>query len=219
MKGTESARDRRTKMKILIVGIAGVSGGGKTTLATRLHNYLSDSRNANTFAALNIKQVLLIQQDKYFYPRDSPHHIWIKDFNFINRELLSAIDTERLWSDIDATVSQVRNDDHHSNDMCILLIEGFLIFNDDRINDLCDVRFHLTLTAEVCLQRRLSRTWKHVNPQPIKYFNEYLWPSYHQHRSLVKKPEQIHFVDGENSMDELFAETLQILAEHCACIV
>lgn len=45
-------------MKLFIVGISGVSGGGKTTLATKLCTYLTD--NANVFANRTIKQVLLI---------------------------------------------------------------------------------------------------------------------------------------------------------------
>lgn len=205
-------------MKLFVVGISGVSGGGKTTLSTKLCDFLSDPRNANAFDGFSIKQVLLVQQDKYFYPRDSPHHIWIEDINFINREVLSAVDGERMWSDIEVILSRLNAAETHadcdSNDMCILLIEGFLIFNDDRINDLCDVRLHMTLTPEVCMQRRLQRTWKHVNPQPIKYFHEYVWPSYQKHRNLVKNAEQIYYLSGEQPKEKLFEETLQAIAQN-----
>lgn len=204
-------------MKLFIVGISGVSGGGKTTLATKLCNYLTD--NANVFTNRTIKQVLLIEQDKYFYPRDSSHHIWLTDMNFINRELLSAVDGEQMFTDIKDMVRNLStivmpNANCNSNDLCILLIEGFLIFNDDRINDMCNVRLHLTLTPEVCLERRLKRTWKHVNPQPVKYFHEYLWPSYVKHRELVKKSEQIYYLNGEQPKESLFDETLQIIAQN-----
>lgn len=205
-------------MKLFIVGISGVSGGGKSSLATKLYDYLSDSKNANAFDACRIKQVLLIQQDKYFYPRDSPHHIWIKDMNFINREVLSAVDGERMWSDIAETVSRLNAIETmancSSNDVRILLLEGFLIFNDERINDLCNVRLHLTLSPEVCLERRLKRTWKHVNPQPIKYFHEYVWPSYQKHRALVKKSDQIYHMNGEQTKERLFEQTLQVIAQN-----
>lgn len=202
-------------MKLFVVGISGVSGGGKTTLATSLYDYFSDPINANAFANYSIKQVFLIQQDKYFYPRDSSHHIWIEDFNFINREVLSAVDGERMWSDIEEIVLRSypgeTNADCHSNGLRILLVEGFLILNDDRINDLCNVRLHLLLTPNVCLERRLQRTWKHVNPQPVKYFHEYVWPSYEKHRNLVKKSDRIYHLNGEHSKERLFGETLQVI--------
>lgn len=205
-------------MKLFIVGVSGVSGGGKSTLATKLHEYLIDRTNADVFANCSIKHVVLIQQDKYFYPRDSLHHIWIEEINFINREVLSAVDSERMWSDIEDSVSQLRTTEMNTNcspnDTCILLLEGFLIFNDDRINDLCDVRLHLTLTHEVCLERRLKRTWKHVNPQPIKYFHGYVWPSYEKHRASVKNPNQIYYLNGEQSKESIFDETLQIIAKN-----
>lgn len=205
-------------MKLLIVGISGVSGGGKSSLATKLYDHLSDPRNANAFDNGSIKQVLLIQQDKYFHPRDSPHHIWIKDMNFINREVLSAVDSERMWTDIAESVSGLTvietNAECSSNDVRILLLEGFLIFNDERINDLCNVRLHLTLSPEVCLERRLKRTWKHINPQPIKYFHEYVWPSYQKHRALVKKSDQIYVLNGEQTRERLFERTLQIIAQN-----
>lgn len=203
-------------MKLFIVGISGVSGSGKSTLATKLYDHLSDATNANAFDNCHIKQVHLIQQDKYFYPRDSSHHIWIKDINFINREVLSAIHVDGMWSDVENTVSQFSatetNCDCNANDVCILLVEGFLIFNDERINALCNLRLHLTLTPEVCLERRLKRVWKHVNPQPIKYFQEYVWPSYRMHRDLVQKSDQIYYINGEDSREKLFAQTLQIIA-------
>lgn len=207
-------------MKVFIVGVSGVSGGGKTTLTTKLYDYLSDRANAHAFDNYRIDQVLLIQQDKYFYPRDSAHHIWIKDINFINRELMSAVDGEQMWHDIETTVSQLKTTaidvdaNCNLNGMCILLIEGFLIFNDDRISDLCNVRFHLTLTPEVCLKRRLQRTWKHVNPQPIKYFHEYVWPSYEKHRDSVKNANKIYYLNGEQPKERLFEDVLQIIAQN-----
>lgn len=205
-------------MKLFIVGISGVSGSGKSALATKLYDHLSDPTNANAYDNCHIKQVLLIQQDKYMYPRGSPHHIWIKDRFFeVNGEVLSAIDVEGMWSDIEKAVSRISatktNRDCNANDMCILLLEGFLIFNDERINALCNVRLHLTLTREVCLERRLKRVWQHDNPQPIKYFQEYVWPLYQMHRDLVQKSDQIHYMNGENSQERLFEQTLHIIAE------
>lgn len=201
-------------MKVYVVGISGVSGGGKSTLANSLFDYLSERTNANVLENHSITRVSLIAQDKYFYPRDSPHHIWIKDMNFINREVLSAIDGERLWTDIADCVLQLSEVEASAHEICILLIEGFLIFNDDRINELCDLRLHVTLTPEEGLRRRMTRTWKHVNPDPAKYFKEYMWPSYVKHLEIVKNRDQIHYLNGENTRDELFKESLRLIIEN-----
>lgn len=202
-------------MKRLIVGISGVSGGGKSTLATKLFDFLSNQKNVNYFDGYEIKRVELIHQDKYFHRRDSPKHTWIKEINFINRELLSAIDMQQMWEDTQELL-HINDKQIDNNSLEIFIIEGFLIYNDDRFNDLCQLRFHLTLTPEECMQRRMLRQhlWKHVNPQPVKYFNEYVWPSYVEHREKVKRKDQIYYLNGEKSRENLYDFTLETMKNY-----
>lgn len=220
-------------MKWFILGISGVTCGGKTTLATKLYEYLCDQQNANKFNNIEINQVRLLHQDKYFYPRDSPKHIWIKEINFINREVLTAIDMEKMWLDIQNTVKcdDVKECDKNgtptialNENLCatnanvtninILIVEGFLIFSDDRINKLCNLKLNIDLPYDVCLERRLKRTFKHVNPEPVKYFQEYIWPMYKNYVDKFENKNEFYFISGEQTPADIFEMAIKLIAEN-----
>lgn len=231
------------EMKLIVFGISGITGGGKTTLANRLHTYLSDPLNANAFDGFHINKAVVIHQDKYFYARDSPHHQWIPEIKFINREILTAMNMDKFAEDLAETVQQLTEDDSRhmtgdnnekfngideispSNHMSttnqrmnvnILIIEGFLIYNDNRINQYCQLRFHVHLSYEVGVQRRLIRTFKHVNPQPELYFANYIWPLYHKHLDQVPNKSDLIFLSGEQQFDEIFQQARAKIATFLA---
>jgi nicotinamide/nicotinate riboside kinase len=68
--------------KILIIGISGVTCGGKTTLAYKLNKMFPTSK--------------LISQDDYFLDVDDPRHTWITELNHINFDILSSLDMEKM---------------------------------------------------------------------------------------------------------------------------
>lgn len=212
-------------MKLIVIGISGITGGGKTTLATRMFVFLSDSKNANIFDGIHINKVILINQDKYFYARDSPHHKWIPEINFINREILSAIDMDGFAGDLVETVADLRkNDDLNGSPTItevdstriavnILLVEGFLIYNDPRINQLCQLRFHIYLSYDIGLKRRLKRTFKHINPKPEWYYEHFIWPMYQKHLNEVPTKNDLIYLNGEQHVDDVFNQAHDSIAK------
>lgn len=216
-------------MKLIVIGISGITGGGKTTLATALHQYLSDRNNANAFDGIRINQVALIHQDKYFWIRSSPNHTWIKEINFINREILSAMDMDKFANDVSETVRQLTDDTPETNkqpcspkidtncswiSVNICIIEGFLIYNDERINRFCGLRFHLYLSSDVGFQRRLLRTFKHQNPQPKWYWDNYAWPLYRKYLDEVPNKSELILINGEDDVDSIFNEALETITKY-----
>lgn len=220
-------------MSWFVVGISGVTCGGKTTLANRFFEYLNDANNKKTLHIqhnIQINKVRIIHQDKYFHPRDWPNHVWIEELNFINREHLAAIDTDAMCRDVEAILAEnvigpsavVQGNDAtdviappptspiHLN---ILLIEGFLIYNDVRINALCHMKFFFRLSFDVCWDRRRKRVFKHINPNPERYFREVLWPSYKQHLDVMPDANKIIFLNGEHNPEEIFKLTLRYFVE------
>ncbi|XP_055318496.1 nicotinamide riboside kinase 1-like [Sitodiplosis mosellana] len=206
-------------MKLIVIGISGITGGGKTTLSTRLYEFLNNPQNSNVYNGFRINQVVLMHQDKYFYTRDSPHHKWIPEINFINREILSAMDMDKFAEDVSETVRKLKADDtpkensilNQDNngsqiDVNILIIEGFLIYNDARISQFCQLRFHIYLSYDVGLQRRLIRPFKHINPKPEWYYEHYIWPMYHKHLNEVPNKAELVFLNGEQHVDDIFNE-------------
>jgi nicotinamide/nicotinate riboside kinase len=62
----------------LVVGLSGVSCGGKTTVSRLLRSTLPWSK--------------IVHQDGYFHPNDPKHHTLIPNLNHFNWELKSALD-------------------------------------------------------------------------------------------------------------------------------
>ena len=66
----------------LIVGISGATCSGKTTLANALHKVIPNS--------------IALNQDQYYWNDDSENHILAEGIKYINWELVSAFDNEKL---------------------------------------------------------------------------------------------------------------------------
>lgn len=211
-------------MKLIVIGISGITGGGKTTLATALHQHLSDRNNSNAFDGIHINQVALIHQDKYFWIRSSPNHTWIKEINYINREILSAMDMDKFAGDVSEMVQQLTDDNPETTKQIdtncsrisvnILIIEGFLIYNDERINRFCGLRLHLYLSSDVGFQRRLLRTFKHHNPQPKWYWDNFAWPLYRKYLDEVPNKSELILINGEDSVDSIFNEAHNTITKY-----
>lgn len=85
----------------LTIGVSGVTCGGKTTMAESLYNFLSKPTNSNVLHKdIQIDQVKLINQDKYYLKENHPQHTLIEELNHINWEILSSLDMEQMCEDI-----------------------------------------------------------------------------------------------------------------------
>lgn len=89
----------------LVIGISGVTNGGKTTLAKSLQEYFTGHLNKTIFKEnITMNKVALISQDDYFLPVDSPKHKVIEKLGHINWEIISAIDMDKMCHDIIMTL-------------------------------------------------------------------------------------------------------------------
>lgn len=203
-------------MKLIVCGISGISSAGKTTLAKMLYDFLIQPQNTEIFDSCKIHKVHLLHQDKYFYPRDSPNHKWIPEINFINREILSAMDMKRFVNDFQALVNELKSFDATAPDdaLIILIVEGFLIFNEPAINRLCDIRFHFYLSFDEALKRRLARNFKHVNQHPEWYFEHYIWSYYKKYLDELPNKNELIFLDGELNTSINFDKIIDIIRKN-----
>ncbi|EDV95889.1 SWI/SNF chromatin-remodeling complex subunit SNF5 [Drosophila grimshawi] len=85
----------------LVIGISGVTCGGKTTLAHGLRDYFKGLRNAPLWnTPYTIGDVQLISQDDYFLPVDDRRHKRVEKLNAINFELITSLNTKQMLADI-----------------------------------------------------------------------------------------------------------------------
>lgn len=174
--------------KWLVIGICGVTCGGKTTLATELNNILPNSK--------------VISQDDYYLDENDPRQTRVPELNHVNFELLTSLDMERMHSDICHLLTNrkncfnspkikkpnnnfaVSNVEIHklvreriiATGTNVLILEGFSIFNYKPIEAMCDLKYYLTLSKIQCKERRKHRMYE--PPDCAGYFEKCVWPEY-----------------------------------------
>lgn len=197
----------------LIIGISGVTCGGKSSLAKALQAYLSNPENANSVSDnVHVQSVHMLQQDEYFYPESSDNHTWLDHLNHINWEILSALNMPKMCADIRQTLGAncelyARPDPiepltPHRRHINILIIEGFTILNHPTIMAMCHLKFHLHLPYEKCFQRRSARVY--VPADVIGYFESCVWPMYMVHFNQYRDRNDVIVLNAEISTEKCF---------------
>ncbi|CAH0387906.1 unnamed protein product [Bemisia tabaci] len=143
----------------IVVALAGVTNSGKTTVTKKLHSIIPNSE--------------CIFQDLYFRDPNDPNHKYVEDLKHNNWELLTAINTDKMWTDIEEILRRPRIDPSKKN---VLLIDGFLVLNFLKTVELCDLKYYLRLSKEVTWERRQTRSYD--PPDVPGYFEQIVWPEH-----------------------------------------
>lgn len=120
----------------IVIGVSGVTCGGKTTLANKLKDILTP--------------VHIFHQDKYFYPDDSPKHVKCEGLAHNNYDILSALDMDQMYEDVLKTingedVSHQTSKEKRAGQVEVkgkkfLIVEGFTVLNYKPLLEICDLR-------------------------------------------------------------------------------
>ncbi len=132
-----SAREARERRRPLVVGIAGGTASGKTTLCGRLEQALSDCA------------VLAMHMDRYFL-RDRPHMrapITGQDFEDHNHP--SSFDLDALVRDLDTQRAAGEAD--------VIIVEGLLTLYHTPLRERLDLGIYLDAPSDERVVRRLRR--------------------------------------------------------------
>jgi uridine kinase len=143
-------------MKPLIIGIAGGTGSGKSTVAR------------NVAQALSTSSVAFIDMDAYYR---NFTHVPLEERRQINWDHPDAFDWELLLAQLEALVGDRAIDKpvydfvtHTRSETTIripaadvVVIDGILLFVDPRVRDLCDVKVFVDADADIRLIRRIRR--------------------------------------------------------------
>lgn len=201
-------------MNWLIVGITGGTCSGKSTLAKSIVDHIN-SEKVEFPENISIGTVKLMKQDDFFYPKTSSEHTWIPEFNYINREILSALNMTKMCADMNEILGfnyQPYSKLEGKSVLNILVIEGFLIFNCKEIRDKCQIKFCMQLSYEECFSRRQNR--KYNPPNPPGYFEKILWPFYLKHYDEYKDIDDMQLLNGELSEDVCLHKALEYIVDY-----
>lgn len=141
---------------MLIIGIAGGTGSGKTTVVNQILNQLPTD------------EVCVISQDSYYKATDDLSY---DDRTKINFDHPKSIDFDLLVDDLKSLKSgQVidqpiysfvthnrTKDTLKTHPKKVIIVEGILIFNNPDLRDLCDIKIFVHADADERLIRRLKR--------------------------------------------------------------
>ena len=140
---------------ILVIGIAGGTGSGKTTLMDNLMKRFGSD-------------VTVLSHDNYYRRRDD---MTLEERSKVNYDEPAALETDLMVRHLDllrqgqAIECPVYDFSQHNRSnktttiepKRVIIVEGILIFEDDALRDLMDIRIFVDTDADVRLGRRILR--------------------------------------------------------------
>jgi uridine kinase len=172
-------------MKPFIIGIAGGSGSGKSTVAR------------NVAQALNTESVAFIDMDAYYL---NYAHLPMEERRKINWDHPDAFDWELLVEQlarlaagepIDKPVYDFTTHTRSQKTAVIppaqvVVIDGILLFSDPRVRELCDVKVFVDAEADIRLIRRIRRDTKKRGRPLDEVLDQYLTTVQPMHLQFVE---------------------------------
>lgn len=142
---------------MIIIGIAGGSASGKTSLAKRLKKAFEDTQS-----------ILIIRQDDYY---NNQSDMSMEQRLKVNYDHPFAFDNELLATHLNQLkkghsipkptydfIQYTRADEIEMIHPCdVLVLEGLFVLEDEKLRNLCDIKLYVDTAADVRFIRRLSR--------------------------------------------------------------
>ncbi len=143
--------------KTLVIGIAGGTGSGKTTIAKKIA------------AALPTTRVTVIEHDAYY--RDHSEHLTPAECAELNFDHPNALETELLVKQLtdlragravdvplyDFKTHRRRKESRRVEPTPVVIVEGILVFVDATLRELMDIKVFVDTDADIRVFRRVRR--------------------------------------------------------------
>jgi len=213
-------------MNYFVIGVSGVTCGGKTTLTKLLER---------SFPWCHV-----IHQDTYFYDDDHPNHVRMPEIeNHVNYESPCSLNMDQMQEDVLKILSETGEFHYDSSfntpsfdtgvellktikdisknydttkysKIPVLILEGFTIFTSKTLFEKCDARFFLTLPEDECRKRRVQRSYTPADCPG--YFDKAIWPEYTKHfEEFIEKTPGIKVFDSTDPMENIWKQSLDII--------
>ena len=172
-------------MKPLVIGIAGGSGSGKSTVARRVAE------------ALGRASVVFIDMDAYYRNHT---HLSLEERRRVNWDHPDAFDLDLLAEQLGTLASgqSIRKPvydfvTHTRREECeviepadVIVVDGILLFAEAKVRDLCDVKVFVDADADIRVLRRIRRDMKHRGRPLEEIIEQYLATVQPMHLQFVE---------------------------------
>lgn len=202
----------QNKTDVFLIGIAGGTGSGKTTVAKDLQ--LADPNN-----------VLILSHDNYY--KDHPE-LTEEERKKLNYDYPGAIDEELFVAQLtalkngeaiemplyDFATHSRKPERVHIEPKPVIILEGILILTDERVRNLLDLSIFIDLDADLRLARRLMRDVGERDKTFQESINQYLASAQPMYDKYVEpgKDEADMIIQNEGTFEDLQAALSTIKA-------
>ena len=167
----------------IVIGIAGGTASGKTTVAKKLHKAFDNS--------------VILSHDYYYKPREE---LSFEERSKLNYDHPDSLDTDLLVEHLRA-LKEGRAISHPTYDFAnyrrneqwqqtesadVIIVEGILIFTNKELCDLCDVKLFVDADADERFIRRLTRDVKKRGRTMDSVVEQYLSTVKPMHEQFVE---------------------------------
>lgn len=190
--------NKEKKHEPIIIGVAGGSGSGKTTVAQSI---------LKTFKG---KSIMVMEHDSYYKDQS---HLSFEDRLKTNYDHPLAFDTDLLiehlkkllnYEPIDVPVYDykihTRSDKtEHKEPKDVIILEGILILDDPRLRDLMDIKIYVHTDDDIRIIRRIKRDMEERGRSLDSIIHQYLTVVKLMHEEFVapsRKYADIIFPEG-----------------------
>jgi len=210
---------KNIEAKNLVIGIAGGTGSGKTTLAHAVQQQLGDSRS------------MIVSQDAYYKDR---RDVAVEQRMEINYDHPDALDLpllaehlRALKSDVNVVVPRYDFTTHtrkHAGVLTspkpVVIVEGILLFSEPLVRAVCDLMVFVDTADDVRFVRRLTRDMAERGRTAESVVEQYLETVRPMHRQFVSGGEKYAdlVISGEAPLDQGVTAVLKIIKKYGATL-
>ena len=171
-------------MKPLIIGIAGGTGSGKTTLVNRLKEQFGED-------------ISVLSHDSYYAAH---HDLTLEERQGLNYDYPSAFDNEQLVEDLltlrdgeavacpvyDYTIYDRTDKTVQVEPNKVIIVDGILLFENEALRELMDIKIYVDTDADVRILRRIMRDVRQRGRSLDSVVEQYLTTVKPMHEQFVE---------------------------------
>ena len=186
------------KKRPIIIGVTGGSGSGKTTVSRAIFNQLIGH------------SIMILQQDSYYNDQSDMtmaeraavnyDHPLAFDTDLLIKQLKQLLRYEPIEKPVyDYTLSTRSDKTIHQEPRDVIILEGILILDDERLRDLMDIKVFVDTDDDIRIIRRIQRDMVERGRSLDSIITQYLAtvkPMYHQFVEPTKRYADIIVPEG-----------------------
>ncbi|MGX7198439.1 uridine kinase [Enterococcus nangangensis] len=203
----------------IIIGVTGGSGSGKTTVSRAIFNHFPEH------------SIMILEQDSYYKDQSNLSfaerlatnydHPFAFDTDLLIADLKKLLAYESIEKPVYDYAAHTRsNEVIHQEPKEVIILEGILILEDQRLRDLMDIKVYVDTDNDICIIRRIKRDMEERGRTLDSVVEQYLTvvkPMYHQFIEPTKRYADIIIPEGgqnQVAIDLLATKIDSILNQH-----